>query len=276
MGTVTTILLGAIGSLIAAELYAKAPKWAALIVDLTTRWIPGEERAIRNEEMLAELGLEEGNLAKLHMALSFARGALVIGLRARLGLRAGETRSLTFHISKRVFDVVMAIIALPMVVAVALAVALAIKLEDGGPVLSGNPRVGRGGRAFLAWKFRTLPNPRGHMGEAGVERLTLVGSLLRRWMLDDLPQVLNILKGDMSWIGPRPLHPEPLDHHGQHAAIYLRARPGITGMAQVSNATRPEDRVALDRAYVESPSWKTELSIIWKTIRAALCGFASR
>ena len=135
--------------------------------------------------------------------------------------------------AKRVFDVVCALMVSPVLIPAFLVIALAILFTSPGPVLFLQRRVGRHNRSFTILKFRTLEH-RGHgthnrVTTAENQRFTLVGPFLRRWKLDELPQLLNVLVGDMSFVGPRPKHPE-------HQLGKLRCRPGITGAATIAFA----------------------------------------
>lgn len=128
--------------------------------------------------------------------------------------------------AKRIFDCVCVIAALPLLVPMLLAIGLAVRLTSSGPVLFLQERVGRHGRAFTIFKFRTMVDAATHqtVTTAGNQRFTSIGPFLRRWKLDELPQLLNVLLGDMSLVGPRPKMRE-------HVASKPLCRPGITGAA---------------------------------------------
>ena len=170
-------------------------------------------------------------------------------------------------------------------------VALAIYLEDRGGPFYRHLRVGQGGRRFHVLKFRTMrPNAEEALETylaANLEarelwqkerklredpRVTRVGRFLRRWSIDELPQVLNVLKGEMSLVGPRPVTEEELAKYGESLELYLRVRPGLTGLWQVSgrNHLTYERRVALDRYYVQNWSPWLDLYILGRTILAVL------
>ena len=170
-------------------------------------------------------------------------------------------------------------------------VAVAIKLQDGGPVLYGHQRVGYGGRKFKCWKLRTMATDAEERlnallasdAAAALEwstrrklrndpRVTKLGNFLRLSSIDELPQLFNILKGEMSLVGPRPLTAEEFDDMEWGRKEYLSARPGLSGLWQVSgrsNTTR-EDRIALDRRYVKNWSMASDIWIIVKTVPAVL------
>jgi lipopolysaccharide/colanic/teichoic acid biosynthesis glycosyltransferase len=190
---------------------------------------------------------------------------------------------------KRTFDVALAFGGLIVSAPVWLIIALAIKLQDGGPVLLAQERVGRGGRVFRAWKFRSMiPDAERHTGPvqavADDPRVTPVGKWLRARALDELPQLWNILVGDMSFVGPRPLRPAERDTTSPDSLLLSdiegyeerhRVRPGLTGLAQVyasRHATRPE-KFALDCQYVRQASFLRDVELIarsvWITCRGA-------
>lgn len=190
---------------------------------------------------------------------------------------------------KRSFDVALALGGLIASSPVWLLIALAIKLQDGGPVLLAQERVGRGGRVFRAWKFRSMiPDAERHTGPvqavADDPRVTPVGKWLRARALDELPQLWNILVGDMSFVGPRPLRPAERDTTSTKSLLLSeiegyeerhRVRPGLTGLAQVyasRHATRPE-KFALDCEYVRRATFLRDIELIarsvWITCRGA-------
>ena len=181
---------------------------------------------------------------------------------------------------KRAVDVVLAALALPVVVVVAVPVGIAIKREDSGPVLYRSRRLGRGMREFDMYKFRSMavaaPDIRNADGSTfnsdSDPRLTRVGRILRRTSLDELPQLLNILKGDMSLVGPRP---SPTGNRHLYPPTYLRkfdVRPGLSGYNQyrLRNAATMDERIANDLYYVENLSARLDLEILIGTIVSVL------
>ncbi len=179
---------------------------------------------------------------------------------------------------KRAFDVALSAAGLALSAPIWLAVAVAIKLGDGGPVFFGQPRYGRGGVPFTAWKFRSmvpqasrLPAVAAREGDA---RVTRVGRVLRATALDELPQLWNILRGDMSFVGPRALAVSEVEIGGDGRAIPQhelpgfaerhRVRPGLTGLTQIY-ADRDLPRVRkyrLDRLYVRRASFALDLRLV--------------
>lgn len=175
---------------------------------------------------------------------------------------------------KRAVDIVLAALALAILAPLMALVALAIAFDSGAPVLFRQQRVGLGGRSFCIYKFRTMVRDAAALGSyqtaSDDPRITRLGRLLRRTSLDELPQLLNVLQGDMSLVGPRPDVPA-------QEALYAPAdwrlrcsvRPGITGLAQAllrSEAT-PRQRLDLDLRYVREHSLALDARILWWTLR---------
>jgi exopolysaccharide biosynthesis polyprenyl glycosylphosphotransferase len=193
------------------------------------------------------------------------------------------------QIIKGVFDRVAAAAALFVLAPLMLAIAVTIRLEDGGPALFKQVRVGRDGNPFKLYKFRTMvvdaEKQKAALAEkdegAGLmfkiradPRITRTGSTLRRWSLDELPQLINVLFGQMSLVGPRPALPEEAARYGDHVRRRLAVRPGITGLWQIhGRSDLPwEEAIRLDLRYVENWSLALDLLILWKTLPAAVRG----
>ena len=170
---------------------------------------------------------------------------------------------------KRCFDLVTAAIALLLLAPLIGAVALLVGAKMGRPVFFAQRRPGKAGALFTVYKFRTmLPED----GRADAERLTPLGGTLRRYSLDELPQLWNVLRGDMSFVGPRPLLVEYLPLYSPEQARRHEVRPGITGWAQVNgrNAQSWEERLRLDVWYVDHRSFRLDLRILWLTVRKVI------
>jgi lipopolysaccharide/colanic/teichoic acid biosynthesis glycosyltransferase len=190
-------------------------------------------------------------------------------------------------VTKRITDVIGSAIMLVLVAPVMLLIAFAVRLDSPGPVLFSQARAGLGGRRFRMLKFRTMclgadeqKEDLAHLNQTGDHRLfkipsdprvTRVGAFLRRWSLDELPQLVNVLRGDMSLVGPRPFFESDLATYEEHHFRRLDTKPGLTGLWQVSGRSTLvdfEDVVFLDKQYVEQWSFWLDVSILFRTIPA--------
>lgn len=177
---------------------------------------------------------------------------------------------------KAAVDVVGSALLLLLLAPLFLLIAAAIKLSDGGPVFFRQDRLGRGGRVFRIWKFRSMivdaDRYLGARGEATAARVTRVGALLRRTSLDELPQLLNIVGGDMSFVGPRPTLPSHWPRYTARQKMRARVRPGVTGLAQIRgrNTLRWSKRIRLDNFYIEHYSFLLDVRILFATVRQTL------
>ena len=176
--------------------------------------------------------------------------------------------------AKRVLDVVAASIAIVLLSPVLLGVAIVVRLRLGHPVLFRQTRPGLHGRPFRLYKFRTMRDGAGANGEElpDAERLTRVGRFLRSTSLDELPELFNVLRGDMSLVGPRPLLMEYLPLYSAEQSRRHAVRPGITGWAQVNgrNAVAWPERFTLDVWYVDHCSLGLDLRILFRTVRGVV------
>ena len=180
---------------------------------------------------------------------------------------------------KRFEDLAIALPALVILAPVVGLIALAVRLEDRGPIFFSDERVGAGGASFRMLKFRTMTEGaidqgRGRLVAARDERITRIGNLLRRLSLDELPQIFNVLRGDMSVVGPRPTFAEQVRRYTPRHRDRLRAKPGITGLAQVNgrNDLSWAERIALDLEYIEHMSPLLDLAILVRTPFVVLSG----
>lgn len=172
-------------------------------------------------------------------------------------------------LGKRVFDLALAMPTFVMSLPVQAAVATAVRVKLGSPVLFRQMRPGRDGVPFELLKFRTMLTPEQARGRhADADRLTPVGAWLRRTSLDELPSLWNVIRGDMSLVGPRPLLVDYLPHYSPVQARRHEVRPGLTGLAQVSgrNALGWSERLALDVEYVDRRSLWLDLVIMCRTV----------
>jgi len=187
----------------------------------------------------------------------------------------------------RIFDITFILLALPSLLIVFLLISISVVMDSRGGVLYGQTRIGKGGRRFKALKFRTMVPNADQLLQQYLDRdpelqaewlathklkkdprVTRVGAILRKLSLDELPQFWNILVGDMSLIGPRPIVDEEIEKYGKCFELYKQVRPGLTGLWQVSGRsdTSYEHRVQLDEYYLLNRSVKLDLLIILKTV----------
>jgi lipopolysaccharide/colanic/teichoic acid biosynthesis glycosyltransferase len=173
---------------------------------------------------------------------------------------------------KHLLDKIVAIVLLVVLAPILIAIGIAIKAGDGGPVLFTQPRLGVNGRQFRIWKFRTmvigadsLLNPD---GSPSGDRITQVGKVLRFLSLDELPQLINIVVGDMSFVGPRPALISHEARYNNEQMQRLLVRPGVTGLAQISgrNSLKWSKRIELDLHYIDHYSLLLDMIILLKTI----------
>jgi exopolysaccharide biosynthesis polyprenyl glycosylphosphotransferase len=194
------------------------------------------------------------------------------------------------RVVKSAFDKVLALTALVLAAPLLVTLALIIRLDDGGPALFRQTRVGKDGRHFSVYKFRTMVLDaevrrvalkganQHHSGPLFKikhdPRITRAGSWLRRWSLDELPQLFNVLSGEMSLVGPRPALPEEAAMYGDHVRRRLAVKPGMTGLWQVNGRSDLswDESVRMDLRYVENWSFMLDLQILWKTCAAVARG----
>lgn len=188
-------------------------------------------------------------------------------------------KATVYPVAKRLLDIAAAATLLAALAPVLATLFVAIRIETPGGALFTQARVGRRGRTFTIFKFRTFFSDRHGIFpdeeiRAGDPRVTPLGQFLRLHKLDELPQLLNVLRGDMSLVGPRPIVPEQGDQYGPNQNIRLEVPPGMTGLAQISgNAWLSwPDRMDLDRWYVENRSFLLDLRILAHTFRVVLEG----
>lgn len=207
--------------------------------------------------------------------------------------QTGQARRLAFGLgTKRVFDVAAALVLMLLLSPLLVMVALLV-MRDGGPCLYGHTRVGVDGRKFRCLKFRSMVRNADAVlkdllasdAQARAEwaadfklkhdvRVTRLGHFIRKTSIDELPQLWNVVRGDMSLVGPRPVVEKELERYGDSVSYYLGVLPGITGLWQVSgrNDTDYDTRVALDVAYVRNWTFGGDIVILFKTIGVVLRG----
>lgn len=181
-----------------------------------------------------------------------------------------------YLVIKRILDVVISLVALIILSPILLIVAIAIKIESKGPIIFKQQRIGKDGKVFNIYKFRSMVVGAEKMGtgvysKKGDNRVTKVGKFIRMTSIDELPQLVNILKGEMSIIGPRPVltyHPWKYEEYTEEQLKRFNVRPGVTGWAQVHGRKDVEwhERIKLDVYYVENISFLLDVKIFFKTI----------
>jgi len=175
---------------------------------------------------------------------------------------------------KRLIDIVVSLVSLILLSPVILVTAVLVRVKLGSPVIFSQRRPGKGEKIFIMYKFRTMTDAKDGDGELlpDKERLTEFGKALRSTSLDELPELINIFKGDMSLVGPRPLLVEYLDYYSEDQKRRHEVKPGLTGLAQINgrNAATWEDRLSYDVEYVDNVSFAGDLRIIFSTIGMVL------
>lgn len=191
----------------------------------------------------------------------------------------------------RALDIFLVLLAFPSIVLLVLVIAVLIMLESKGGVFYGQTRIGKDGRKFKAYKFRTMIQNADQLLQAYLDkspelkaewlanhklkqdpRVTRVGAVLRKFSLDEFPQLWNIFIGDMSLVGPRPIVDEEIEKYGECFELYKQVRPGLTGLWQVSGRsnTSYQHRVDLDEHYLLNRSFMLDIQILFKTIAVVL------
>lgn len=192
-----------------------------------------------------------------------------------------------YKVSKRLTDIVLVLMSLPIVIPIMIITAIAIKLESTGNVIFTQKRTGLGGKVFTMYKFRSMTtnaeNQNTVMTQIGDKRITRVGHIIRKLRIDELPQFWNILKGDMSLIGPRPELPNMVEKLEQEIPFYIYrqlVKPGLSGWAQVTQGSDHVENIAekleYDFYYIKNASISLDLLIVIKTIQTILTGFGAR
>ncbi len=184
--------------------------------------------------------------------------------------RAKKSKGIYRRYFKRLMDIVLSSIAVIILIPLLILVAILVRIKLGSPILFRQKRPGLNGRVFTIYKFRTMTSEKDKNGELlpDSRRLTSFGKMLRSTSIDELPELFNIISGDMSIIGPRPLLIEYLDLYNDHQKRRHEVRPGLSGHAQVNgrNAISWEEKFNLDVEYVDNITFIGDIRIILKTI----------
>lgn len=176
-----------------------------------------------------------------------------------------------YNLSKCIFDFIVSLIVAVTLLPVFLIIIIVIRLQSKGPAIFKQTRAGKNAKPFTLYKFRTMKTNTDPFGASpksdSDDRLTKVGKFLREYSLDELPQLFNILKGDMSIVGPRPLYVAQIEEWDDRQKRRLLVKPGLTGLAQISGrgALTREDKLELDVRYVENVSFFADVKIIFST-----------
>lgn len=218
-------------------------------------------------------------------------GNLDLSSNTRISPRSLDQNLVSKDRLARVLDISLILLAAPYMILAFLIIAISIKLDSPGPVFYRQARIGRSGRKFHVFKFRTMVQNADQVLQDHLDkspqlkaqwatthklkqdpRVTRLGALLRKSSLDELPQLWNILKGDMSLVGPRPIVDAEVVKYGKCFNLYVQVRPGLTGLWQVSgrNDTTYKQRVELDEYYVRNRGLKLYFQILWKTVFVVL------
>lgn len=194
----------------------------------------------------------------------------------------------TYKFAKRFFDIVLASIGMIVLSPIFLIISLAIKLESKGPIFFKHTRIGKDGKIIKIYKFRSMVNNAEDMIKeftpeqmkeyrenyklTNDPRITKVGKFLRKTSLDELPQLINIIKGDLSIIGPRPVVAEELKKYGPNTEKFLSVTPGLTGYwaANGRSCTSYEQRMQMELFYIDNLSLKMDIKVFFKTIEAVI------
>lgn len=211
----------------------------------------------------------------------------IMGLHARAKLLSSWRL-----LAKRLLDIGLIVLFSPLLIPICLAIAVLVRVNSAGPIFFGHKRIGRSGKTFMAWKFRSMvPNAnealeqyleqhpelreeweRDHKLKDDPRIIPGIGNIIRKFSLDELPQLWNVLRGDMSLVGPRPIVDSEIEKYCDVFPLYLKVTPGITGLWQVSgrNNTTYKERITLDAFYVRNWSPWLDLYILARTIKTVL------
>ena len=183
-----------------------------------------------------------------------------------------EVKKTTYFFIKRLFDILLSLFGLVLSLIPMIIISIAIKLESKGPVFFKQVRTGKGGKNFNLYKFRSMTVDNDVLNFKTENKITKVGKFIRKTSLDELPQLFNILKGEMSFIGPRPWIVEYYNNFNAYQKRRVEVLPGITGLAQATgrNNLNIFEKINYDIEYVDNFSFKMDLKVVFKTIKTVL------
>lgn len=193
--------------------------------------------------------------------------------------------NILFDVYQRVLDIVLSVIGLLIGIPLMVIFGILIKVEDNGPITYKQERLGKGGKKFYIYKLRSMRTDAEKFGAQWAEkddpRITKVGKFIRKTRIDEIPQLFNILKGDMSIIGPRPERPSFTEEFNQEIPGFinrLAVKPGLTGWAQVNGGYEitPREKLIEDIYYIKNRSILLDLKILFKTVKVVLTGDGAR
>lgn len=265
LGLVAAVLIPTAARIVADDFKEWSPWITRRLIQRAVSRLPESERERTEEEWWSDVNEWPGNLAKIYRACGYLSASRSIGNIVRSDSPvAGRIQEAV----RRIMDLMVATTLLCLVFPILGIVALCIKYDSPGPVFSRLPRIGQNGREFQLWKFRSMTS-----GGTGDPRPTRVGAFLRRTKLDDLPQFFNVLRGDMSLVGPKALpyraaHDKP-DEDVEGLRVRAKVKPGLTGWAQVNHRGDPwdsEDTSSYDADYMERRSLWFDLRIVLLTV----------
>lgn len=259
----------------------KSHQLNAIVADLSDNKLQGEWA-----KLLARANIQGTPVYNVVQARELLTGRVAISHLYENDL-GSLTPSPVYKFIKRVMDIGLIILALPLIIPIMIITAVAIKLDSAGDIIFTQQRVGLGGKVFTMYKFRSMTanaeNQNTVMTQVGDKRITRVGHIIRKLRIDEFPQFWNIVKGDMSLIGPRPELPNMVEKQEQEIPFYIYrqlVKPGLSGWAQVTQGGDHVENIAekleYDFYYIKNASLTLDFLIIIKTIQTALTGFGAR
>jgi lipopolysaccharide/colanic/teichoic acid biosynthesis glycosyltransferase len=284
------LLIAIAGGLLVHEIRAWAPDAARRVVAMAVRLLPRSQRDRYREEWLEQIESlisSDRSISGLLLVLKWALGTLPASSRMALGERRGQ-----FAV-KRLMDIAGSLMMLITLTPLMLAIGIVIRLTSPGPIIYAQRRIGKGGHPFTMYKFRSMDREahdlrylHAHRNRPTTgpvfkvpddPRVTRVGRVIRRLSLDELPQLLNVLRGDMSLVGPRPALPEEYALCDDFVRQRTQVKPGLTCTWQISGRSDVDFLrwVDMDLQYIQEWSLRVDLSLLLRTIPAVFRGYGA-